>query len=118
VRPDNYVKDDKDAAPILQAIFDDPTIPVCVSALTEAELFSPPILDAKEEESIEHVLRSVSRIPLDSQIARIAGRIRSTYRLSLPDSVIAATTILTGSTLITRNTRDFKRIPGFDIRVI
>jgi len=64
-----YVKDDKDAAPILQAIFDDPTIPVCVSALTEAELFSPPILDAKEEESIEHVLRSVSRIPLDSQIA-------------------------------------------------
>jgi hypothetical protein len=35
-----YIRDDAEAAPFMQSLLDDPTIPVYVSTITEAELFS------------------------------------------------------------------------------
>ncbi|MGH7964666.1 MAG: type II toxin-antitoxin system VapC family toxin [Candidatus Binatia bacterium] len=113
-----YLKGDVRAVPVLRDVFSHPETPVYVSALTEAELFSFPQLSEEEARLIGALLRTVSLIPLDSQIARIAGMLRRTYRLKLPDSVIAATALFTGSTLLTRNTRDFKKIPGLLIEVI
>jgi predicted nucleic acid-binding protein len=113
-----YVNDDPQAAPILQAIFDDQRIPIYASVLTEVELFSAPQMSTEEVARIESVLTTISRITLTTQIARVAGRIRSTYRLKLPDSVIAATAIFTGSTLLTRNVRDFKRVPNLIVQKI
>ena len=53
-----------------------------------------------------------------STIARAAGRIRGTYRLKLADSFIATTALFTGSTLLTRNVRDFKNILPLSVRKI
>jgi predicted nucleic acid-binding protein len=104
-----YLKDDSNAVSLLREIFAHDA-PLYISAITELELFAYPKLSAQEEALIEELLRTVSVIPLDSHIARLASFIRRQYRLKVPDSVIAATAIYTGSTLATRNTRDFKRV--------
>jgi predicted nucleic acid-binding protein len=88
-------------------------VPIYVSAVTELELFAYSDLSAEEESLIEGLLATVSVIPLDSRIARLAALVRRDYRLKVPDSVIAATVMFTGSKLLTRNTRDFRKIPNF-----
>jgi len=57
-------------------------------------------------------------IPVDSRIARTAGWIRRAYRVNIADGVIAATALFTGTTLLTRNTRDFRKIPNLLLRQI
>lgn len=112
-----YLKDDPHAAAILSGLLNEP-ITVYVSALTEAELFGFPDLSIEEENRIERLLSTLAVISLDSRIARITGFIRRTYRLSLADSTIAATALFTGTSLVTRNVRDFRRIPDLSVRPI
>lgn len=85
--------------------------PLYVSTITEIELFSFGIIGYREVKLINDFLITVEIIPVDSRIARIAGDIRRTYRLKLPDATIAATALATGSTLVTRNVKDFKKVP-------
>ena len=112
------MENDEKVAPFLQSILDDPTIPVYVSTITEAELFSHANLSDEEIQTIDNILQAVSLVPPVSKIARAAGRIRGTYRLKLADSFIATTALFTGSTLLTRNVRDFKKIPHLSVQAI
>ena len=109
-----YLKDDANTVSLLRGIFAQ-NVPVYVSAITELELFAFSNLSAAEEALIEELLTTVAIISVDSHIARLAAFIRRQYRLKVPDSVIAATALFTGSTLLTRNTRDFRRIPNFSV---
>lgn len=88
---------------------------IYISAITEAELFSFSGLTEEECVRIDTFLKTVFIVPIDSHIARLMGMLRRAYRLKTPDSAIAATTLFTGSTLLTRNIRDFKRVD--EIRV-
>ena len=109
-----YLKDDSNAVSLLRQIFGyDASL--YISAITELELFAYSKLSVQEETLIEEVLKTVSIIPVDSHIARLASFIRRQYRLKVPDSVIAATAPYTGSTLVTRNTRDFKRVRALSL---
>jgi predicted nucleic acid-binding protein len=89
--------------------------PINISAITELELFAFANLSAREESLIEDLLATVSIITVDSRIARLAALARKSYGLKVPDSVIAATAMFTGSTLITRNTRDFRRVQNLAV---
>lgn len=92
-------------------------VPMFIATVTEAELFSSPTMTTEESERIEFLLPSFSIIPLDSQIARKTAELRRLYpKIKLADSVIAATALFTHSTLLTRNTRDFKKISGLVVR--
>jgi predicted nucleic acid-binding protein len=93
-------------------------IPVYLSVITEAELFAFPQLSDDEAEHIEKFLRTVSIVPMDSQIARLTGTIRKTYQLKIADSVIAATALFTNAQLLTRNVGDFKKIPELILQEI
>lgn len=110
-----YLKGDEDSVRILNEIFSE-NLPLYVSALTETELFSFSRLTPRDVERIEGLIRTVAVIPVDSRIARIAGLLRRKYRLAIADSVIAATALFTGTTLLTRNIRDFKKIPNLLLR--
>lgn len=92
--------------------------PLYISVITEAELFRFPGLLPHEESAIIDLLPAFSIVPLDSHIARIAGALGRVHNLKLADSVIAATALFTGTTLVTRNTRDFKRVSGLFIERI
>ena len=109
-----YLKDDPDTVSSLRNVFTK-NVPLYVSAITELELFAFSNLRTAEEKLIEELLTTVAVISLDSHIARLAAFIRRQYRLKVADSVIAATAMFTGSTLLTRNTRDFRRIPNLSL---
>jgi predicted nucleic acid-binding protein len=88
---------------------------VYISAITELELFAFSNLTTQEHTVIDKIVGTLSVIPVDSHIARLASFVRREYRLKVPDSVIAATAIFTGSALVTRNTRDFKKVTGLSL---
>ncbi len=112
-----YLKDDRNAVSALQEIFDS-NAPVYISTITETELFSFPNLTPKEISLIDELLSTLSIIPLSSKIARIAGSLKRIYNVKLGDAVIAATTLFTGSTLLTRNVEDFRKIKELVVRKV
>jgi len=109
-----YLKDDSRTVSLFREIFSHDA-PIYISAITELELFAFPSLGDQEEALIEEIVSTLSVIPVDSHIARLASHTRRGYRLKVPDSVIAATAMFTGSTLVTRNVRDFKKIAALPL---
>jgi len=89
-----------------------------ISAITEAELFGYPALANEEALKIEEMLKTISIIPIDSQIAKLAGFFKRKYKISLPDAIVAATSYQTNTTLITRNIKDFKKIREISVNYI
>ena len=81
-----------------------------MSTISETELLSYKGLSDQEIIDMNELLKSFSLVAVDSNIAKIAGEIRRKYRLKTPDALIAATAIFTGSVLVTRNVKDFKKI--------
>ena len=55
-------------------------------------------------------------LPVDRDVAERAGRIRRESGLRLPDALVAATAVVHGLTLVTRNRRDFDRVRGLRLR--
>jgi len=53
--------------------------------------------------------------PLDDAIVNKTIEVRSLYRIKLPDAVIAATALTNGLILVSRNTKDFKKIQGLEV---
>ena len=105
-----YLKNDLGAVSALEPLFAR-DVALYVSAITELELFSSPTLTEKDMAAISQLLTSVAIIPVDSRLARFAGYLRRLYRLKTDDSAIAATALLTHTTLVTRNIEDFHHIP-------
>ncbi len=103
-----YLKGEERSVKTLEKIFSE-NVSIYVSTIKELELLSFPNLTQKEESQINKFLSVVSVIPLDSRIAKIAGKLRSQYKIKLADSVIAATALYTNSILITKNIKDFKK---------
>ncbi len=79
------------------------------SVITRAEL----IAGGEEYDSeVRRFLAGMEELPVERRIADRAGLLRRTLRLRLPDALIAATAMVHGIALDTRNHRDFKRVPG------
>jgi len=79
------------------------------STISEIELWQG--IRPGEEPYHDALLSLLERVPLDGEIARLAGELRREFglqRLSLPDAAVAATAIHLDCALITRNVRDFR----------
>jgi hypothetical protein len=109
-----YLKNEGTAVSVLEPLFAQ-DVALYVSAITELELFSSPGLTDEDMSAISQLLTSVALIPVDSRLARFAGYLRRGYRLKTADSAIAATALLTHSTLVTRNVGDFRRVPTLSL---
>jgi len=93
-------------------------LPLYASAITVGELFRYPNLTVDEATNIGAFLSICSIINLDSALAQQAGAIGAKHNLKLADSIIAATALFTGTALLTRNVRDFKRVAGLRVEAI
>jgi predicted nucleic acid-binding protein len=71
---------------------------------------------AVEVARIDALLTTLTVIDVDSRIAQLSRQLRASYGIKALDSFIAATALMTGTTLATRNVRDFRRIPTLAIR--
>jgi predicted nucleic acid-binding protein len=106
-----YLDEDPTVVPLLEPILGQ-EIAIFVSVVTELELLSHPGLTAEDMAAVQQLLTSVVIFPLESRLAQLAGALRRQYHLKTPDSVVAATALLTRTTLVTRNIRDFQGIDG------
>ena len=64
---------------------------------------------------IAEFINNCTLLPLTEQVAEIAIEIRKTVRIKLPDAIIAATAKHYGLILVTRNSKDFDRLPEIKI---
>ena len=112
-----YLDRDPAVIALLDPLFDNVDATFYVSTVTELELYSYPDLN-DEEAGIKRLLTDMFVVPLDSRIARYAGYLRRLYRLKTPDSAIAATAMLTKTTLLTRNVDDFRQIDDLKLQGI
>lgn len=85
------------------------------SVITRAELTAG-AADERELELIRRLLGAMSEYPVDRRVADRAGLVRGETGVRLPDALIAATALIHGLTVHTRNLRDFQRIPGLRLR--
>lgn len=82
------------------------------SIISEVELFSGSSSGRPEiEMKILNLLQVMTLLPLDSDIARIAGSFRSAKMLGVPDAIIIATALKNKIRFIlTRNTKHFENV--------
>ena len=85
---------------------------VAYSCISRAELYS---WGAANEGSIDSFLEPMEEIEVNREVAQEAGRIRRSARLKLSDALVAATALSSRRVLVTRNTKDFRRIKGLRI---
>lgn len=88
------------------------------STISEAEILSFSGLQAEDFVKIDNNLSTLNIVNVDSRVARIAGFLRRNIKIKIADSIIAATALATQSILLTRNTKDFEKVPGLKIEKI
>jgi len=85
-----------------------------LSVITRAEVLAG--FDDDTAVLAMRLLDAFPTLPMTTEIADEAARLRRTVRWKLPDAVQAAIARAHGLTLVTRNTRDFQ--PGGDLSVM
>jgi predicted nucleic acid-binding protein len=74
--------------------------------------------DETDVRRLKELLNYVEVSSLTLAIAELAGKLRKQFKMSLGDSVIAATAFSLGASLVTRNVKDFKKVKGLNIVAI
>ena len=88
---------------------------VFISTMTTMEVFALSGMYIDEELRIRRLLRAMQSVPVSESIAERAGFLAKTRKKDRIDVVIAATALELSMPLVTRNTKDFQRIPGLRI---
>jgi predicted nucleic acid-binding protein len=85
------------------------TSPVLFSPVSEAELWAG--ARPKEHQVIGNLFQSLQRVPVNSEIGRLAGdylrQYSKSHSVELGDSLIAASAVLNGAALWTRNRKHY-----------
>lgn len=83
-----------------------PETDILISVVTEIERLGFQGISVIEETDIRALIASLKVVPLEEAIKEETLRLRRTLRLRLPDAIVLATAVVTGSELLT-NDRDF-----------
>ncbi len=71
------------------------------SAITRMELLGFPGITPDEKAMIQEKLARLTYAPMTSVVEDVAIRLRQTYRVKLPDAIIAASALVAGAELLT-----------------
>lgn len=85
---------------------------VAYSVVTRCELFAGAGTD---ETKVRRLLEELEELQVDRSVAEGAGRLRRETGIRTPDALIAATALTHELPLLTRNRRDFERVPGLEV---
>ncbi len=64
---------------------------------------------------LEDFIAATTILPLDEPVVQQTIQLRQQHRIKLPDAIIAATALVHGLPLLTRNVADFQRVAGLVI---
>jgi len=87
-----------------------------ISSITEIELLSWQTESDSDREVLNVFLSQCEILDLLGEIKPLTAQIRREHHVKLPDAVIAATAIHYSMVLLTRDSRDFGRINGLQLR--
>jgi hypothetical protein len=90
-------------------------LPLFMSVITRIELLGWHNAPRDELMKLENFVANATFFELSERIILKTIEIRQRYRIKTPDAIIAATALVHGFTLITRNTADFEKIDGLDM---
>lgn len=117
-----YFRGDPMVVPRLQALAPAQVgVPAVVAyELRYGLLRLPPEAARTRLEALDTLLQAMHSLPFDGACAQAAAAIRAQMEaLGTPigphDVLIAATALRHGATLVTRNTREFSRVPGLSL---
>lgn len=85
------------------------------SSITRVETLGYPKLSAADERTLRLLLAQFEEVPILSDVIEEAVRVRRQHNLKTPDAIIAATALVQGAELVTRNTADFKKVAGLTV---
>lgn len=81
-----------------------------VSVVSYIEVVGYHRLQEAERRLLEEFFRAAEVLPLSDPVVEQAVQLRQRRRMSLGDSIVAATALVYGRSLVTHNTEDFKWI--------
>lgn len=86
-----------------------------ISAITEIELLCWKTASENDLAILKNFIEDSVVFELEKDIKLKTAELRKSYKIKLPDAIIAATSLVQNLTLLTRNVSDFKDIPGLDL---
>jgi predicted nucleic acid-binding protein len=86
-----------------------------VASVVQIEVYGFPDLKAEEKAALDVLFGRLTVHPLDSVVIERAIRVRQQRKMGLADAIIAATALVHGLPLVTRNVGDFKPVPGLKL---
>jgi len=86
-----------------------------LSIISRVELLGFLFPESDEEAKAKKFIEDSSVLPITDAVADQAIAIRKLHKIKLGDTLIAATALVNGLTLITRNEADFKNILGLKV---
>ena len=89
--------------------------PCVISIVTRIEVLGYHRLSAEEESGLIEFLSRVETHALDDSVAARAVTLRQHRKMGLGDAIIAATALVHGLVLVTRNVDDFKHVAGLEL---
>ena len=86
-----------------------------ISIITKMETLGYNFKSKDEQFTMEYFVEGSTVLQINDDIVNKTIHIRKTYKLKIPDAIIAATALVYDLTLITRNTSDFADIQGLKV---
>lgn len=86
-----------------------------VSAVSVVEVLGYHRLSEVEREHFEAFFAAAAVLPISAAVITEAVKLRQTKKMTLGDSLIGATALVFGRTLVTRNMKDFAWISGLGL---
>jgi toxin FitB len=90
----------------------------CIASVTRIEVLGFPRfeqLETERQQRLTQLVSSLSEIALDDEVIQRAISLRRQRKMSLADSIIAATALRNQMPLVTRNVDDYKNIQGLTL---
>jgi predicted nucleic acid-binding protein len=100
---------------VLQEARKRPEISVIYSAITRIEVLGFPNLSEQEEAAVRRLLDEFQEVAVSNAVVERTIQIRKLVRIKIPDALIAASADTAQAVVVTRNTRDFERVPGLTV---
>ena len=100
------------ALDFLDVIF---TIEGNISVISQIELLSWTPPNPEDYTTVEQFVNDADILALNKGIISQTIALRQTFKMKLPDAIIAATALVYDFTLISRNVDDFRRIPNLKL---
>jgi predicted nucleic acid-binding protein len=86
-----------------------------VASVVQIEVSGFPALKPEEKAALDVLFRRLTVHPLDTAVVERAIILRQQRKMRLADAIIAATALVHGLTLVTRNVGDFKHVAGLNL---